>query len=43
MIKMNKIRTSKRVAKIASKKLRSKGTSRKTKSLAGTALSNRRK
>lgn len=39
----NKIRTSRKVAKIASKKLRSKNTSKSTKSLAGNALGNRRK
>lgn len=40
---MNHIRTSKRVAKTASKQLRSKQTSKTTKSVAGSALSNRRK
>lgn len=40
---MNKIRISKRVAKTASKKLRSKKTAKSIKSLASSALSNRRK
>ena len=39
----NKIRTSKKIAKKASNSLRSKSTSKGTKSLAGSALSNRRK
>ena len=39
----NKIRTSKRVAKKASSQLRSKATTKNTKSVAGSALSNRRK
>ena len=39
----NKIRTSKTVAKKASSQLRSKATSSKTTSVAGSALSNRRK
>jgi hypothetical protein len=39
----NKIRTSKRVAKKASSQLRSKKTTAKTKSVAASALSNRRK
>lgn len=40
---MNRIRTSKKVAKAASSQLRSKNTSKRTKSVAGSALSNRRK
>ena len=40
---MNKIRTSKKVAKDASSQLRSKATSKKTKSVAGSALNNRKK
>jgi hypothetical protein len=39
----NKIRTSKSVAKKASSQLRSKATTKATKSVAGSALSNRRK
>ena len=39
----NKIRTSKRVGKMASKSLRSKNTSKSTKSIAGSALRNRAK
>jgi len=39
----NKIRTSKTVAKKASSQLRSKCTTKATKSVAGSALSNRRK
>ncbi len=39
----NKIRTSKRVGKLASSQLRSKRTSSKTKSVAGSALRNRGK
>lgn len=39
----NKIRTSKAVAKKASSQLRSKATSKKTKSVAGSALRNRAK
>ena len=39
----NKIRTSKKIAKKASKQLRSKKTTKDTKSVAGSALSNRRK
>lgn len=40
---MNKIRTSKNVAKKASKQLRSKKTTRTQKSVAGSALRNRAK
>ena len=40
---MNKIRTSKKVASKASSQLRSKSTTKNTKSVAGSALSNRRK
>ncbi len=40
---VNKIRTSKGVAKKASSQLRSKKTTKATKSVAGSALSNRRK
>lgn len=40
---VNKIRTSKTVAKKASSQLRSGNTTSKTKSVAGSALSNRRK
>lgn len=39
----NKIRTSKRIGKMASKSLRSKNTSKSTKSIAGSALRNRAK
>ncbi|MDD5888113.1 MAG: hypothetical protein PUC82_01320 [bacterium] len=39
----NKIRTSKSVAKKASSQLRSSKTTKATKSVAGSALSNRRK
>ena len=39
----NKIRTSKKVSSIASGQLRSKKTTKATKSVAGSALSNRRK
>ena len=39
----NKIRTSKSVAKKASSQLRSKATTKATKSVAGSTLSNRRK
>lgn len=39
----NKIRTSKGIAKQASSQLRSKKTTKSTKSVAGSALSNRRK
>ncbi len=39
----NRIRTSRRVGKIASKSLRSKKTSKSTKSIAGSALRNRAK
>ena len=39
----NKIRTSKSVAKKASQQLRSKKTTKNTKSIAASALSNRRK
>lgn len=39
----NKIRTSKSIAKKASSQLRSKVTTKATKSVAGSALSNRRK
>ena len=39
----NKIRTSKKVAKLAGKKLRSKKTPKSVKRLAGTALVNRKK
>jgi len=42
-IMANKIRTSKSVAKKASSQLRSKKTTKATKSVAGSALSNRRK
>ena len=40
---MNKIRTTKKTAKLASKKLRDKRTPEVTKRLAGSSLSNRRK
>ena len=40
---MNKIRTSKKVASKASSQLRSKVTTKKTKSVAGSALRNRSK
>lgn len=39
----NRIRTSRRVGKIANKSLRSKKTSKSTKSIAGSALRNRAK
>ena len=39
----NKIRTSPKVAKLASGQLRSSKTTKATKSVAGSALSNRRK
>ena len=39
----NKIRTSKRVAGKASSQLRSKATTKNTKSVAGSALTNRKK
>lgn len=39
----NKIRTSKGISKKASSQLRSKKTTKATKSVAGSALSNRRK
>lgn len=39
----NKIRTSKKVAKRASSQLRSRNTTKVTKSVAASALSNRRK
>lgn len=39
----NNIRTSKRVAKLASKQLKNKRTSKSAKRVAGSALSNRRK
>lgn len=41
--KMNKIRTSRKVASKASSQLRSKVTTKKTKSVAGSALRNRSK
>ena len=40
---MNRVRTSKKVAKQASSQLRSKKTTKATKSVAASALSNRRK
>ena len=40
---VNKVRTSKRVAKSASSQLRSKRTTKATKSVAGSALRNRAK
>ena len=39
----NKIRTSKKIAKVASSQLRSRKTTTATKRVAGSALSNRRK
>lgn len=39
----NKIRTSKKIARVASRQLRSKATSSKTKSVAASALRNRSK
>lgn len=39
----NRIRTSKKVASMASSQLRSSRTTKKTKSVAGSALANRRK
>ena len=42
-VKKNGVRTTKEVAKVASKVLQSKSSPKKTKTLAGSTLSNRRK